>query len=239
MWRLARGTASRLVLPVLLASHAQAGERVSIEIVLAVDVSLSVNDLEYALQKQGLADSFRDPEIGALIAAHEHGVAVAVIEWSGTYEADQPLPWTVLRTAADARLYAASILSAPRTELGSFTGLGHAISFSNHLIETNAYEGDEKKIDVSGDGRNNTGPEPRDTREHALLAGITVNGLAIAGDDPGLASYYASNVVAGPGAFVVVARDFEDFADALRRKLKRELSPRIVRRGPPAVMVAK
>jgi Protein of unknown function (DUF1194) len=221
-----RGTASRLLCLGLLAAPAGAIERVSTELVLAVDVSLSVNDIEYALQMRGMADAFRDPEIGALIAAHSHGVAVTITQWTGTYEAAQPIPWRVLRDEADTLAFGEILAATPRQEFGNYTGLGNAIAYSVHLIETNGLDGDEMKIDVSGDGRNNTGPEPRDTRLLALDGGITVNGLVIIDNDAGLAGYYTDNVIAGPGAFVIVAQDFEAFGDAFRRKLKRELSPK-------------
>ena len=129
-----------------------AGERVSTELVLAVDVSLSVNDIEYALQMRGMADAFRDPEIAALIASHAHGVAITITQWTGTYEAAQPLPWRVLRDEADAIAYAEILAQTPRQEFGNYTGLGSAIAFAVHLLETNGLDGDEMKIDVQETG---------------------------------------------------------------------------------------
>lgn len=217
-----------LVALVFLAAPAQAAERVSLELVLAVDVSLSVNDIEYGLQMQGIASAFRDAEIAALIASHERGVAVVMMQWTGTRNADVPLPWRVLTDDAGAAAYADAMARLPRAEFGNFTAIGHAISFAVELLETNAYHGDERKIDVSGDGRSNSGPEPSVARLEALAQSITVNGLAISDNDPQLASYYAAHVITGPAAFVIRAENFESFAEAFRRKLKRELSPRIV-----------
>lgn len=211
----------------LLAAPAHGGERVSIELVLAVDVSLSVNDIEYALQMKGMAAAFRDRDVIDLIRQHKHGVAVTMTHWSGTFEADQPVPWQHLTDEASALAFSEMIDTAPRRALSNFTALGHAIGFAAHLIDTNAFEGDERKIDISGDGRNNTGPDPARMRDEAAARGITINGLAITSDDPGLAGYYAANVIGGPAAFVIQANDFEAFAEAFRRKLKRELSPKI------------
>lgn len=220
----------------LLAPPAQAAERVSLELVLAVDVSLSVNDIEYALQMQGIANAFRDAEIAALIASHERGVAVVMTQWTGTRNAKVPLAWRVLTDDASAAAYADAVARMPRAEFGNFTAIGHAISFAVELLETNAYRGDERKIDVSGDGQSNSGPEPSEMRLEALAQGITINGLAITNNDPQLASYYAAHVIAGPAAFVIRAEDFENFAEAFRRKLKRELSPKIAQRGPSRVL---
>ncbi|HLF21284.1 MAG TPA: DUF1194 domain-containing protein [Aestuariivirga sp.] len=231
-----RGEASRISLAVLLlVSPAQAAERVSLELVLAVDVSLSVNDIEYALQMQGIANAFRDAEIAALIASHERGVAVVMTQWTGTRNAKVPLAWRVLTDDASAAAYADAVARLPRAEFGNFTAIGHAISFAVELLETNAYRGDERKIDVSGDGQSNSGPEPSEMRLEALAQGIIINGLAITNNDPQLASYYAAHVIAGPAAFVIRAEDFENFAEAFRRKLKRELSPKIAQNRPSQV----
>ncbi|MFO0992126.1 MAG: DUF1194 domain-containing protein [Hyphomicrobiales bacterium] len=223
-----RVIASRaFVVLVLLASPAAAGQRVSIELVLAVDVSLSVNDIEYALQMKGMAAAFRDKDVIDLIRQHKYGVAVTMTQWSGTYDADQPIPWHRLTDEASALALADMISVVPRRAMSNYTGLGHAIAFASDLIDSNEFVGDERKIDVSGDGRNNTGPEPSQMREAAAARDITINGLAITNNDPGLAGYYSANVIGGPAAFVIQATDFEAFAEAFRRKLKRELSPKI------------
>jgi hypothetical protein len=205
----------------------EAGQRVSIELVLAVDVSLSVNDIEYALQMKGMAAAFRDKDVIDLIGQHKHGVAVTMTQWSGTYDADQPLPWHRLTDQASVLAFAELLNAVPRRAMSNFTGIGHAIAFAAQLIDSNAFEGDERKIDISGDGRNNTGPEPSRVRDLALGRDITINGLAITNNEPDLAGYYAAHVIGGPAAFVIQATDFEAFAEAFRRKLKRELSPKI------------
>jgi hypothetical protein len=228
--RISRGRAPHIAALALFAAPAMAGERVSTELVLAVDVSLSVNDIEFALQMQGIAAAFRDPDVIALIEAHEHGVAVVMTQWSGTYRAEVPLEWRVLRKRENVLAYADAIAATERMQFGNLTGIGNAIAFAGELLTTNGYEGSELKIDVSGDGRSNSGPEPENARAAALVQNITINGLAIAADDPELPSYYAENVIGGPGAFVMVAKDFEAFGEAFRRKLKRELSPKLALR---------
>jgi len=219
----------------LLTTPVFAGQRVSIELVLAVDVSLSVNDIEYALQMKGMAAAFRDRDVIALIGQQKHGVAVTMTHWSGTYRAEQPVPWHLLTDEASIVAFAQLVDAAPREALSNYTAVGHAIAFAAELIETNGFDGDERKIDISGDGRNNTGPEPSQMRAVAAARDITINGLAITNNDPGLASYYSANVVGGPASFVLVAVDFEAFAEAFRRKLKRELSPRIAMFPPGGV----
>ena len=175
----------------------------------------------------GIAAAFRDKDVLALIAQHKHGVAVTMTHWSGTYRAEQPLSWTLLTDEASVLVFAEMVSAIPRRQLSNFTGLGHAIAFAADLIDSNGFDGDERKIDVSGDGRNNTGPEPSRMRAAAAARDITINGLAILDNDPALADYYLANVVGGPASFVVAAADFEAFAEAFRRKLKRELSPKI------------
>jgi hypothetical protein len=209
---------------------AAAGQRVSLELVLAVDVSLSVNDDEYQLQMAGIANALRDPEVMALIASKEKGVALTLTQWSGTYMSNQPLPWQVVSDAASIEAVARQIETMPRSEFGNFTGIGHAINFAIQQIETNGFDGDEKKIDISGDGENNSGPDPRDAGALALAHGITINGLAITNAEPMLASYYATHVMAGPSSFVITADDFESFGEAFKRKLKRELQPKLASR---------
>lgn len=236
LWSAARGRASRcLLLLTALSGPALANERVSIELVLAVDVSLSVNDAEYRLQMTGIADALRDPEVVTLIEGHEHGVALTMTQWSGTYNSNQPLPWQRVSDATSIMALADEIERKPRSEFGNFTAIGHAINFAVNAIHTNAFDGDELKIDVSGDGRSNAGPDPREARLAAY--NITINGLAITNSEPNLASYYASHVISGPAAFVITADDFEAFGAAFKRKLMRELSPKMAR-GPSGALHA-
>lgn len=231
-----RGRASRtLLVLLLLTAPVHAGQRVSIELVLAVDVSLSVNDIEFALQMGGIAAAFRDKDVIALIGDHRHGVAVTLTQWSGTYNADHSIPWRLLTDEASVLAFAESVTRVERRHLSNFTGIGHAIAFAADLIDSNEFDGDERKIDISGDGRSNAGPAPSQMRLVAAARGITINGLAILDNDPGLADYYTANVIVGPAAFVVPAVNFDAFAEAFRRKLKRELSPKVA--GAPGALL--
>lgn len=197
------------------------------ELLLAVDVSTSVNDIEFQQQKEGMSQAFRDAEVMELILSHQAGVAVQVTLWAGFPSSDTPNPWRVLRNEQDISSFADSLLDMPRENLGHYTALGSAMSFAIKEIETNDFEGLEKKIDVSGDGRNNVGPHPRLAQARARESGITINGLAIGNAEDGLEDYFERNVMTGPNAFVEYAADFEDFAQVFRRKLKRELSPHL------------
>jgi hypothetical protein len=217
-----------------LPSSAHAGTPVSVELVLAVDCSVSVNDYEYALQMSGIAHALRRPEVKRLIADHADGVAITVMQWAGTATVQQVVPWQLLQSEDDVVAFAAAVEKAPRAPLSYYTAPGHAILGAIRLIEQNGFEGYERKIDVSGDGRRNTGPPPSGARALANAAGITINGLAILKDDAGLAWYYEREIAGGPGSFVMSADTFEDFADAMARKLFRELSPKMSLRQQPA-----
>lgn len=232
-----RAFALALAIAALLATLAQplrAGTAVSVELVLAVDCSVSVNDNEYALQMSGIAHALRRPEVKRLITEHADGVAITVMQWAGTASVQQVVPWKLLQTEDDVLAFAAAVEKAPRAPLSYYTAPGHAILGAIRLIEQNSFDGYERKIDVSGDGRRNTGPPPSGARALANAAGITINGLAILKDDAGLAWYYEREIAGGPGSFVMSADTFEDFADAMARKLFRELSPKMSLREQPA-----
>jgi hypothetical protein len=215
------------------AAPARAATPVSIELVLAVDCSVSVNDSEYLLQMAGIATALRRPEVRRLITDHADGVALTVMQWAGTAAVQQVVPWRLLRTEQDVARFAMEVERARRAPLSYYTAPGHAILGAMLLLERNEYAGYERKIDISGDGRRNTGPPPSEARALANAAGVTINGLAILKDDAGLAWYYEREIAGGPGSFVVSADTFEDFADAMARKLFRELSPRMSRREAP------
>lgn len=216
-----------LVHVLMFASARAELRRVSVELVLAIDVSLSVNDAEYQLQVGGIANALRRPEVLSVIGSHEHGVAVALLQWSGTATYDEVPRWWLLSDPHSVLAYADEIEATPRSPYGYLTGIGNAILGAAELLNTNAYMGDDRKIDISGDGRNNAGPEPSRARDLALAQGISINGLAILDTEPQLGPYYQSEVVGGPGAFVIIATDFSDFADAMARKLVRELEPKM------------
>lgn len=197
---------------------------VSLELVLAVDVSASVDDSEYRLQIHGVANAFRHPEIIGAIMQHRHGVAVTLVQWGGWAESIPNPPWRLLSGRKSILNFADEIETIRRKHVGHLTAIGNAIDFSVELIETNEFHGHRRKIDVSGDGQNNSGLPAAQARQRALLKGITINGLAILTDEPWLFDYYEKQVVGGPAAFVLQADSYDDFSEAMARKLLRELT---------------
>jgi Ca-activated chloride channel homolog len=226
--RLGVATAAALC---LATGQVAAAQPVSLELVLAIDCSLSINDPEFYLQLRGIADAFRDEEVIAAIVQRRAGVAVTLVQWDGTSNNHQGPPWRLLTDRASVIAFAEEIDRVRRAKLGYTTGVGYAIDYARGLINNNEFIGEEKKIDISGDGRNNSGPRPEDARARAIADGTTVNGLAVMDGDPGLPSYYETFVAGGDGAFVITADSYNDFAEAIRKKLRRELRLRITQRG--------
>ncbi len=199
---------------------------VSIELVLAVDTSLSVNDLEFRLQMQGIASALRSPDVVKLIESYD-GVAMTLIQWAGWTNEENWLPWRLLNDRKSIEALAREIETVKRDRVGNLTGIGVAIEASLYALFNNKYAGRQLKIDISGDGISNIGTDLNEARLRAAAAGVTINGLAILLNDQGLDTYFTEQVITGPGAFVIKARDHEDFARAMRLKLLRELAPAV------------
>ena len=209
-------------------SRSDAGEPVALELVLAVDCSSSVSTGEFDLQMQGIAQAFLHPDIVAAIeATAPEGIAVSLLLWSSEANQVQTVGWTRVTDAATAALFAERVRGSPRSVGGGSTAIGSAIARGLDLIRNNGFSGERQVIDVSGDGVANQGPEPRRTREVAAALSVSVNGLAILNEDPALALYYERDVIGGPGAFMVTARTYRDFARAILKKLLIEIG------GPP------
>ncbi len=220
----------------LVAPSAPRAERVQLELVLALDASLSVSDEEFALQLHGLAEAFRNEAVVAAIrAAGDHGIAVLLLQWSDRAQQTISVGWTAVRDAAGARALADEIARTPRAYSGAGTAIGRALETAIPLFQSNGFEGDRRVIDLSGDGIDNRGPLPPRIRDIAVAAGITVNALAILNEDPYLDVYYQRNVIGGTGAFVMTALDYRDFAAAIVRKLIREISDQPLAQRPPDV----
>jgi Protein of unknown function (DUF1194) len=201
---------------------------VRLELVLAVDCSSSVDAAEFALQMEGIAAAFEDPGVlAALEQAGDAGIAVSLLQWSGSRDQVRAIDWTHLTSPADAQAFADRLRGVGRLVQGGATSLAHAIDASVVWTRDNGFRGERVVIDVSGDGRANIGDPPATARAAANRAGVTINGLAILNEEPWLAGYYIAGVVGGPGAFLMTARDFEAFAAAMRRKLYFEIL------GPP------
>ena len=204
------------------AATAAERQRVDLELVLAVDNSLSVNQREYNLQIKGIADGFRDPDVVNAILSRD-GVAVSILLWSNHKQQETGVGWTLLDNIETIAAFADRVAAVPRIEVSGGTGLGSALAYALRSIDTNRFAGQRRVIDISGDGQNNMGVSPAQIRDAAVAASVTVNGLAILDEEPWLDRYYTSNVIGGPGAFLEVADDFDSFARAMRRKLRREI----------------
>ena len=202
-----------------------AGPLVDLALVLAVDISRSIDQEEYELQRNGYAAAFRDRRVvDAIRSGAEGAIAVTYVHWSGARSQEQVVPWTVIAGAADAQGFAARIAATERAFPGGSTGVGAAIDYSAQLLATSGIAARRRIIDVSGDGSNNSGRQPSFARDEAVAAGIVINGLAILSDEPMLDHYYRVYVAGGPGSFVIAAADFESFAEAILAKLIREIA---------------
>lgn len=222
-----RGMASRLAAVAMIAGAAQAQETpVAVELVLALDSSASVDREEFQLQLEGLALAFRDPEVQEAVENLKPlGAAVAVVQWGAPGETRIVLPFTELHSGRDAKAFGFRISLVRRWERASATSIATALDDSRALIETNAFDGERKVIDISGDGPDNSGLDLEAARRRAEAAGIVVNGLPIMADQPDLDLYYRDRVIIGRDSFIEPARDFEDYIRAIREKLLRELRP--------------
>lgn len=198
---------------------------VDLELVLAIDASSSVDDTEFGLQVIGIARAFRDPSVIAAIEG-VGGVAVAVMQWAGPSQQTLALRWTHIFDAASATALADRTVAMRRLVFGT-TSIDKALWSSMNVFASSGFRGRRRVIDVSGDGRTNFGPDPDTMRDRAVARGMIVNGLTILNEEPDLDVYYRRFVVGGPGAFLMTADSYEDFAAAMRLKLIREI------KGPP------
>src|SRR5882724_12234454 len=197
----------------------QAAERVAAAIVFAVDVSGSVNAERYELQRAGIAGIFADERIEPFLT---DGLAVAVMEWSDGHAV--VVPWTILRTTAEARRLASKIAETTRSP-GFSTELSLALLAAADLFDACPCLAGARIIDLSGDGPNNGPISTPLARNEVVARGIRINGLPIVTPaEPDLARWYRANVIGGDGAFLEVANGFEDFARAMRRKFQLEIA---------------
>lgn len=219
-----RNAAIALLLLGAALAPARAETTVDIALVLAVDVSLSIDAEEFALQRAGYAAAFRDQRVVDAITAGPAGaIAITYLQWSGAREQQQIVGWHLITDRISAAHFADALAAADRVVSSGSTSLSGAIEAAGRLLRRSGYAAERRIIDISGDGSNNSGRLPNFARDEALAAGITINGLTILKNEPFLDSYYQANVVGGRGAFVMTARDFDDFAAALLAKLIREV----------------
>lgn len=220
-----RALAAAMVIaaPLGMASKAEAGTAVGLELVLLIDVSGSVDASEYALQKGGYVQAFQSAAVQNAIANSQLGsIAVTYVEWSSATQQAQLVNWTLVNDAASANAFAAAIAGTSRAYSG-LTAVGSAINYGAGLLGAdNGFDGLRKVMDVSGDGTANDGANTAAARDAAVAAGITINGLTIGGAS--LLTWYQNNVIGGPGAFAIGVNDFADFAAAIEQKLIREIT---------------
>jgi hypothetical protein len=217
----------------------RAEQALDVKIVLAADVSRSIDADEFTLQQRGYASAITDPRVIDAILAGRHGaIAIAFVEWAGSDEQKTIIDWKVIASAGDARAFSDALLAAPRAFVGR-TAIGSAIDFSAGLLEAPGPDADRVVIDVSGDGTSNQGSSVTGARDAATGAGVTINGLAIfnrsaaaqggylalhTNPPGGIDKYYRDNVIGGLGAFVIRIDDFNSFEQAMIEKLITEIS---------------
>lgn len=212
---------------------AHAKEYVDLELVIATDVSRSIDSDEARLQRQGVAAAFRSKQvIDAIRSGVLQRIAVAYIDYSSRDWNKLLVDWRIIRDRESAEAFAAALLQQELT-FGRRTSISDALEQARELIDNNDIEGTRRVIDISGDGPNNFGRFVDTVRDETIRRRITINGLPIMNDSnnvfsrynlPDLDDYYRGCVIGGPGAFMVVARDFKDFARAIRRKLILEIA---------------
>jgi hypothetical protein len=210
-----------------------AAERVDLLLVLAADISHSVDEVKFQLQRSGYAAAFSDPRVIEAIRSGPNGrIAVTFVEWSGPLSQKIVIDWTVIGDDKTARLFGDHLVEAARAFADS-TSISAGIDFAMTQLDSAPYEARRRVIDVSGDGDNNGGRDVTAARDDAVAKGVTINGLVIlttrwnsdhTNPPGGLANYYRNNVIGGPGAFVMIAENSSSFGDIIVKKLLAEIA---------------
>ncbi|HZT90126.1 MAG TPA: DUF1194 domain-containing protein [Stellaceae bacterium] len=224
------------VIAFLAASGPARAENVDVLLVLAADVSRSIDEGEFELQRKGYAAAITDPRVlRAISGGPNHAIAVTFVEWAGAGEQNVVVDWTVVRDEEVAQGVAATMLSAPRSFVGR-TSISGAIDFAMERLAAASPKSDKRIIDISGDGTSNAGRAVTEARDQAVAQGVTINGLAIINSQTnpgyafhthppgGLPNYYRDNVIGGAGSFLLVVEDFKTFSDAMANKLVNEIA---------------
>ncbi len=220
----------------LIPVTAPAAEQVDLLLILAADVSRSVDSAKFQLQREGYAAAISDPHVLEAIGSGRNGrIGLTFVEWSGVGAQRVVIDWATISGAESAKGFGDRLLEAPRS-FADRTSISGAIEFAMGQFARAPYDSPRRTIDVSGDGTNNTGRDVVSARDEALAQGITINGLVILSDTPlawnpdhtnppgGLDNYYRNNVVGGPGAFVQVAQNFNSFGQAIVKKMIAEVA---------------
>jgi hypothetical protein len=204
---------------------ASAQTQVDLQLVLAVDASGSVSEARFELQKRGYVAAFRNPRLlHAVQSGPTQSIAVTMIQWTGPALQVNVVPWMIVRDQASMQRVADAIDAAPRRLFGGGTSISGAIDYGRTLFPVSGVKSPRRVIDVSGDGSNNRGRPATEARDDAVADGIVINGLPILALEPWLDQYYLSDVIGGPGAFVVPAQSYETFAEAVLKKLVTEIA---------------
>jgi hypothetical protein len=214
----------------------RAAEPVDLLLVLAADVSRSVTEPKFKLQREGAAAAITHPEVvKAITSGPNRRIAVCFVEWATAGQQNVVIDWTVIDDGEAARSFGDKLVELPRSFAGS-TSISHAIDFSMIQLERSPYKAERRVIDISGDGNNNSGRSVTDARDDALAKGVTINALVIltplaesfrpehTNPPGGLEKYFQDNVIGGFGAFTVVAENHEAFGRALTKKLIAEIA---------------
>lgn len=214
----------------------RAAEPVDMLLVLAADVSRSVTEPKFKLQREGAAAAVTHPEVVRAMTSGPHRkIAICFVEWATAGQHNVVIDWMVIDSEAAARNFGGKLVEMPRSFAGS-TGIGSAIDFSVQRLERAPFTSDRRVIDISADGNSNSGRPVTDARDDALAKGITVNALVIltplhesfrpAHTNPpgGLEKYFQDNVIGGPGSFTIPAEGHEAFGRSLTKKLIREIA---------------
>jgi Protein of unknown function (DUF1194) len=236
MFRLVRQAVAAIALALIAMTPAPAAEQVDLLLVLASDVSRSVDQPKFLLQREGYASAISDPQVVDAVKSGAHQrIAVCFVEWSGFGAQKLVVDWTLIDGPAAARKFGDQLLELPRS-FADRTSISGGIEFAAAQLEKAPFQSVRRTIDVSGDGTNNAGRDVKLARDEVLARGIVINGLVILSDRPvpwnaehtnppgGLEKYYQDNVVGGPGAFVLVAEDFHSFGRAIIKKLIAEIA---------------
>lgn len=221
----ALGLLAATTLAPALSAQAQPQREVDLNLTLGVDASGSVNRVRFELQKNGYVGAFLNPRVLQAIKTGPHGaIGVSMYQWTGPAMHAPVVPWTFVDDPASIRELAHRIATSQRHLFGGGTSVSGAIDFGVRMLGQTPFAGGRRVIDVSGDGANNRGRPAEVARDDAVKLGININGLPILELEPDLEEHYRNNVIGGPGAFVVAAQTFEDFGNAILRKLILEIA---------------
>jgi len=201
-----------------------AGDDVDLVLLLALDVSASVDSTEYSLMTEGLAEALSSETVGDTIRSGKIGaIAISVMQWSGFQEQEVKIKWTRVSDRTELIKLAEQVRVMKRRYKGGATDIGGAIKFSRELVHSAPFRTARRTIDIAGDGANNVNDHPSIERDITIKSNIIINGLAVTGQAIPLVRYYTHFVIGGPSAFVEEARDYDSFGTAMRRKLIREI----------------